>query len=218
MAYGQSSRPNPQFQGADNKHADLKDSVVFEKANLENKKTLAEIARTWGRNLFVWDTPPAHTGRGGVEEEYCMVKQAHFVEIEVDPDTGGIEIKKQVSVNDGGRVINPDAFNGQQYGGAYMGLGRSSKETVYYDPRTGVALNENLIGYPVNVMNDVESIDCHYVETGSGYSSYGTCGIGESGGAVNHCIIPSAVYNAIGKYVDDEPVTPDKILKALGKA
>jgi CO/xanthine dehydrogenase Mo-binding subunit len=42
------------------------------------------------------------------------------VEIEVDPDTGGIEIIKQVSVNDAGKVINPDAFNGQQYGGAYM--------------------------------------------------------------------------------------------------
>jgi xanthine dehydrogenase molybdenum-binding subunit len=197
---------------------DLKGSVVFEKANPGNKKTLAQIAAAWSRDLFVWDVPPAHTGRGGVEKEYCMVRQAHFVEVEVDPDTGGIEIIKQVSVNDGGRVINPDAFNGQQYGGAYMGLGRSSKETVYHDPQTGVALNENLIGYPVNVMNDVASIDCRFVETGLGYAPYGTSGIGESGGAVNHCIMPSAIYNAIGKYVDSEPVTPDKILKALGKA
>lgn len=56
------------------------------------------------------------------------------------------------------------------------------------------------------------------METGLGYAPYGTVGVGESGGAVNHCIMPSAVYNAIGKYVDAEPVTPDKILKALGKA
>jgi hypothetical protein len=110
-------------------------------------------------DLYVWDYTPGHTGRGGVGQKYSMVRQAHFVEIEVDPDTGGIEIKKQVSVNDGGKVINPDAFNGQQYGGAYMGLGRSSKETVYHDPKTGVVLNDNLIGYPVNVMNDVGSIN-----------------------------------------------------------
>jgi CO/xanthine dehydrogenase Mo-binding subunit len=44
-------------------------------------------------------------------------------------------------VNDGGNGINPDAFNGQQYGGAYMGLGRSGKETEYHDRRTGMALN-----------------------------------------------------------------------------
>ncbi len=197
---------------------DIKDSVIFEKAHPENKKTLAQIAAALTYYLFVWDYTMAHTGRGGVEEEYSMVRQAHFVEIEVDPDTGGIEILKQVSVNDGGKVINPDAFNGQQYGGAYMGLSRSTKETLYFDPKTGLALNDNLIGYPVNVMNDVASIECAIVETGLGYAPYGSCGVGEDGGACNHTIMPTAVYNAIGKYVDSEPVTPDKILKALGKA
>jgi CO/xanthine dehydrogenase Mo-binding subunit len=197
---------------------DIKDSVIFEKAHPENKKTLAQIAAALTYYLYVWDYTPGHTGRGGVGREYNMVRQAHFVEIEVDPDTGGIEILKQVSVNDGGKVINPDSFNGQQYGGAYMGLGRSSKETVYHDPKTGVVLNDNLIGYPVNVMNDVASIECAYVETGLAYAPYGSCGIGESGGACNHTIMPSAVYNAIGKYVDIEPITPDRILKALGKA
>jgi CO/xanthine dehydrogenase Mo-binding subunit len=206
------------FPNKKSEELNLKDSVVFEKANPGNKKTLAEIARTWGNELFVWDYTMAHTGRGGVQDEYSMVRQAHFVEIEVDPDTGGIEILKQVSVNDGGKVINPDAFNGQQYGGAYMGLGRSTKETLYFDPKTGLALNDNLIGYPVNVMNDVASIDCAIVETGLGYAPYGSCGVGEDGGACNHTIMPTAVYNAIGKYVDSEPVTPDKILKALGKA
>jgi CO/xanthine dehydrogenase Mo-binding subunit len=197
---------------------DIKDSVIFEKAHPESKKTLAQIAEALTYYLFVWDYTMAHTGRGGVEHEYGMVRQAHFVEIEVDPDTGGIEILKQVSVNDGGKVINPDAFNGQQYGGAYMGLSRSTKETLYFDPKTGLALNDNLIGYPVNVMNDVASIDCAIVETGLGYAPYGSCGVGEDGGACNHTIMPTAVYNAIGKYVDSEPVTPDKILKALGKA
>jgi hypothetical protein len=66
-------------------------------------------------------------------------------------------------------------------------------------------------------MNDVASIDCRFVETGLGDAPHGTCGIGESGGAVDHCIMPSALYNAIGKYVDSEPVTPDKFLEALGK-
>jgi len=197
---------------------DMKDSVIFEKAHPENKKTLAQIAAALTYDLFAWDYTMAHTGRGGVNHEYSMVRQAHFLEIEVDPDTGGIEILKQVSVNDGGTVVNPDAFNGQQYGGVYMGLGRSTKETVYHDPKTGVVLNDNLIGYPVNVMNDVASIDCAYVETRLGYAPYGSCGVGEDGGACNHTIMPTAVYNAIGKYVDIEPVTPDKILKALGKA
>ena len=54
----------------------MKDSVIFEKAHPGNKKTLAQIAAAWTYDLFVWDYTMAHTGRGGVKDEYSMVRQA----------------------------------------------------------------------------------------------------------------------------------------------
>ena len=119
---------------------------------------------------------------------------------------------------DAGKVINPEACNGQQYGGSYMGVGRSNIEAVYYDPVYGVKMNDNLIGYPIPLMKDCGPIDCHLIETGLGYTCYGMFGIGENAGASVSTLTGPAIYNAIGTRVDDYPTTPDKVLKALGKA
>ena len=139
------------------------------------------------------------------------------MEVEVDPDTGKCHVKRVVVVNDVGRIISPETCNGQQYGGTYMGIGRGNTEAVYYDPQTGLKLNDNLIGYPIALINDCSGeIDCHLVETGLGYGPYGSYGIGENAGAIAPWLTGSAIYNAIGKWVDF-PTTPDKVLKALGK-
>ncbi|GAG10327.1 unnamed protein product, partial [marine sediment metagenome] len=110
---------------------------------------------------------------------------------------------------------------GQQYGGAYMGVGRSNTEAIYYDPQTGRKLNDNNIGYGIALMNDIrkpcDENDCHLIETSQGYGGYGVCGIGEDIGAIMTSCTPVAIYNAIGVWVEDLPTTPDKILKALGK-
>ena len=65
-------------------------------------------------------------------------------------------------------------------------------------------------------MNDYPVIQCILNESHLGYSSYGSCGIGENVGAALSAIFAGAVYNAIGKWILDFPITPDKVLKALG--
>ncbi|MFC1846957.1 xanthine dehydrogenase family protein molybdopterin-binding subunit [Chloroflexota bacterium] len=192
---------------------DCSDGFVFEIANPENKVPISTISSLHSQKLFAAYYPPIHT-----DTMHCMVRQAHFVEIEVDPDTGGVEVTKTVVVNDVGQAISPETVNGQQYGGCYMGQGRTWKEAIYYDEATGVKLNDNLIGYPVTVMNDIGPIDCHIVETHLAYAPYGHTGIGESGSAMEATIGGPAIYNAIGKWIDDFPITPNKVLKALGKA
>jgi CO/xanthine dehydrogenase Mo-binding subunit len=99
-----------------------------------------------------------------------------------------------------------------------MGLGYSGTEEVIYDPMSGVKLNNNLIEYLVPTMNDIGPIQCFAVETGLGYGVYGTFGIGENVTAASCQLTGSAVYNALGIRIDDFPITPGKILKALGKA
>jgi CO/xanthine dehydrogenase Mo-binding subunit len=66
-------------------------------------------------------------------------------------------------------------------------------------------------------MKDLGPISTILVETGMGYGPYGLIGVGEDIGTVVPGLVPLAVYNATGKWIDELPITPDKILKALGK-
>jgi xanthine dehydrogenase molybdenum-binding subunit len=191
---------------------DIKDSVVFKKANPQEKMTVEEIMGT--TRVSYEPTVPARA----IGYTYLMARQAHFIEIEVDTDTGEIEVTKAVAVNDVGTVMNPDACNGQQYGGAIMGIGKSLTEEMYRDPATGLMLNDNLIGYPVLTMLDVGPIECLLPETRSGNNCFGLTGIGESIGCTFSAITAAAIYNATGKWVTHIPTTPDVVLKALGKA
>jgi CO/xanthine dehydrogenase Mo-binding subunit len=224
---GTNTRPAV-FPGKGANELDIKDSVIFEKANPANKIAVKDFVKEYldawfagqegwqgGGPFMAWDYHRHFT----TIEDWCMVRQGYFMEVEVDPDTGSCDIKNIVIVNDVGKVLSPDTCNGQQYGGAYMGLGRAKQEAVIYDPQTGIKLNDNLIGYPVAVMNDCSgTIDCHLLETGLAYGPFGMCGIGESAGGTVSSLTFSAIYNAIGKHVDDFPTSPHKILKALGKA
>ncbi len=232
----------PAFPGKAPDELDIRDSVIFEKAAPSNKMSLAEfvgrsgamgpIASIVGEPVYADKegidypatfTPPMfehawQIQRGtyiGIRPRFC--RQAHFMEVEVDIETGGVDIVRVVTVNDVGKVINWDGCEGQQYGGAFMGMGRGRSEEMIHDPVTGVMLNGNLLNYKVPTILDSGPIDTILVETGMGYGPYGLVGIGEDVATVLPTLIAPTVHNAIGKWVDGFPVTPDKVLKALGE-
>jgi len=122
-----------------------------------------------------------------------------------------------VCTNDVGHLFSRRSAEAQQYGGAIMGLGRSATEEKVYCPRTGVGLNFDNIGYHIGTMNDYPDIECILNESHMGYSSYGACGIGEATGASLSGVTAGAIHNATGKWALDYPLTPAKVLKALGK-
>ncbi len=202
---------------------DIRDSMVFDRANPEKRLPVAEVA-----NAF-WNADPAIAHPVGPSIEglraegkpdprlHFMARQAHFIEVEVDMETGQIEVAQMVCVNDVGHVFNKRGAQGQQYGGAIMGLGRSATEEKVFCPQTGVGLNCDHIGYHLGTMNDYPPIECILNESHLGYSAYGACGIGENVGASVSAITSSALYNATGKWVIDFPITPDKVLSALGR-
>ncbi len=218
-AGGMMRKPQPAvFANRKPEDLEIKNSMIFDKSNPSQKLKVADVVEPFfdGINspLFGWDFPPNVSGDIRM---HVFARQCYFTEVEVDPETGLVEVTKHVVVNDVGKAINPDAINGQQYGGSYMGIGRSKTEAVYYDPQTGIKLNDNHIEYEILTMNDVGPIDCHILESGFGYGPYGMYGIGESSAACTTTVTGPAIYNAIGKWVTDFPTTPDKILKALGK-
>ena len=246
----------PAFPGKKPEELDMKESVIFEKANPSNRKTLAEfVGRTRdtgpistasaefvksigsekgqfsSRTPYYFKKSPRYPFTAPLFKDGWQVqlgaysntrlrqcRQAHFMEVEVDDETGEVEVTKVVNVNDVGRVINWDGCEGQQYGGTYMAVGRGKTEDVVHDRKTGVMLNGNLLNYKIQTMLDIGSIDTILVETGGGYGPYGLVGIGEDIASLVPTLIGPAVYNAIGKWVEGFPITPDKVLKALGRA
>jgi len=210
---------------------DVKDSVVFVKNAPEKRKMIKEVvaeakAMPTQVSCVYWSKPPIvawawHTqglwGQALETGRPRLCRQAYFMEVEVDPETGEIEVTKLVCVNDVGKAISPETCEGQQYGGAYMGVSRALFEEICYDPTTGVRLNPNLLEYKVATILDCGPIDTILIESGLGWGPYGACGIGEDSATVIPALLGPAVFNAIGVWIDDFPITPDKVLKALGK-
>jgi CO/xanthine dehydrogenase Mo-binding subunit len=213
----------PHFPNCKPEDLDIKDSMVFEKANPSNRKTVRKVADDfWAIDPPIFHPPAGNlyglTSDGKPDPElYAMARQAHFIEVEVDTETGMVDVTKIVCVNDVGHLFNPEGAWAQQYGGAIMGLGRSGTEEHIFCPRTGVALNYDLIGYHMGTMNDYPSVQCLINESHLGYAAYGAYGIGENIGASMSGITVSAIYNATGKWILDYPTTPDRVLKALDK-
>jgi xanthine dehydrogenase molybdenum-binding subunit len=205
---------------------DIKDSMVFEKANPEKKRSLSQLGgggfAGFGANPIIVH-PEANSAPGMFsfgamgQRYYVMSRQAHFIEVEVDVETGIVPVTNIVCVNDVGHIFNRQGAEGQQYGGAIMGLGKSATEEKVYCPKTGVGLNLDHINYQIGTMNDYPVVECLLNESHLGYGTYGANGIGENIGASLAAITSSAIYNAIGKWIQDYPITPDKVLKALGK-
>ncbi|MBN2062971.1 MAG: xanthine dehydrogenase family protein molybdopterin-binding subunit [Deltaproteobacteria bacterium] len=227
----------PAFPDMSPDDLEVRDSVIYVKDNPSIKKTVAEVVKDVGGSLgsfikkheygAIQNTthPPvyawAHHRQGRLGKEpgrQRLCRQAHFCEVEVDPETGDVEVTKVVNVNDVGKALSPEGVEGQQYGGTYMGVGRNRSEEYVWDPKTGVLLNGNLVDYKFSSLLDVGPIETVIVETGMGLGPYGTVGIGEDVATDTTYLLHGAVYNAIGKWVDDGPITPDKVLKALGKA
>jgi CO/xanthine dehydrogenase Mo-binding subunit len=142
------------------------------------------------------------------------VMNTSFCEVAVDTETGGVEVTKYCVVCDPGKVLRMTSFEGQLHQAMFLSHGGGLMEEFIYDKATGVKLSTNMFEYKKPTILDLGPIDTYAVETRSGNACYGASGI-------SHCmaapLLPvCAVANAIGKWIQP-PVTPDKVLKALGK-
>ena len=217
------------FEGLTADELDIKDGIIFEKSSPKNSMPIKDVvmfATPMLNAVEIWTEPPVlgwawHThGLWGLALETGrprMCRQANFMEVEVDTDTGEIGVSKVVNVNDVGKAISPETIEGQMYGGTYMGLGRAITEEMVWDPNTGVLLNRNLLDYKYATMLDYPPAESIIVETGLGHGPYGAAGIGENTATMIPALIGPAVYNALGIWIDEFPITPARVLKALGK-
>jgi CO/xanthine dehydrogenase Mo-binding subunit len=141
---------------------------------------------------------------------------AQAVEVEVDVETGEVKILKIASAHEFGRAINPKFCISQIYGGILFGIGYALSEEGIFDPKTGKMLNTNLHQYrePTSLDFDFEVIP-FIVEGEDPYFAYSAKGAAETTNNPTPAAIRNAIYDAVGVWLNDLPITPDKLLNAI---
>jgi xanthine dehydrogenase YagR molybdenum-binding subunit len=151
--------------------------------------------------------PPdlTNSGVGGVQ----------VADVSVDTETGIVKINRMIAVQDCGLVINPKAAESQIYGAMIMGITYSLYEEKVMDQLTGRMLNPNLEFYRLAGISDIGELIVHLIT--NKYDSRGVIGLGEPPVVSPGAAISNAVANAIGVRVPFLPLTPDRVLAALGQ-
>lgn len=166
-----------------------------------------EACRKLGMNPITvqgrWQEGLSSSGAAGVQ----------FAEVEVDTETGFVKLKKITCVQDGGLIVSKLTAESQVNGGIIMGIGYALYEERIMDELSGVVLNPNFETYKLPGIGDMPEIDLVLLDM----PERGVIGIGEPVTIPTASAIANAVANAIGVRVGSLPITPQKVLAALGK-
>jgi len=145
---------------------------------------------------------------------------AHVAVVEVDVETGGVELVRHIAVDDCGKILNPLMVTGQQHGGIAQGAAQALYEGVFYDEE-GNPLTGNLMDYAIPSSAEFPSFETFNTETPTPRNPLGAKGIGESGTIGSTPAIHNAVINAVShlgvKHID-MPLTPQRVWSAIQEA
>jgi CO/xanthine dehydrogenase Mo-binding subunit len=150
---------------------------------------------------------------GGVGPSPTYSFSAGVVELVVDPETGIIKIEKTWIAHDIGRAINPLLAIGQVEGSVYMGLGEALMEEQEF--RLGVHKTPSMLDYKSPTSMDMCPIETILVEEPDPIGPFGAKEVGQGPLLPIPPAVCNAVYDAVGVRIDEIPVTPEKIVKAL---
>jgi carbon-monoxide dehydrogenase large subunit len=142
----------------------------------------------------------------------------HVCEVEIDPDTGIVEIVKYTAVDDFGTVINPMIVEGQVHGGIVQGVGQALTEGCAYDPETGQLVTGSFMDYTMPRADDVPSFNTGTTETPSPLNPLGVKGCGEAGAIAAPAAVMNAVTDALGTENIQMPATPEKVWRVAQAA
>jgi xanthine dehydrogenase molybdenum-binding subunit len=209
--FGKKPTPNP-LKGRKPEELDLRDGKVVVKADPNIGLPLAQAVRANLFATFSGKPPDALWTHRGKKLDTMNVATC---EVAVDTETGEVEILRFGVVADTGKIMRRTSLESQIDQVMDFSTGCQLQEEFIYDKKTGVKLSTNMFEYKKVSMLDMPRVDLDLLETRAGNACYGSNGISHS--LANTHLVIMAIHNAIGKWVDP-PATPDKVLKALGKA
>lgn len=209
--------------------ADLEivEGEVIAKGAPQKKISVADVAvaATWGYGELITGTgaqlkPYAaivepETGRVDLPPHSAISYAACAAEVEVDDETGDVRVIRLVQCFDVGRAINPTLVEGQIEGGAVQGLGLGVLENCYPYYPSAEHRGGQFGSYLAPGMEDLPKLDTVLIENPSADGPYGAKGIGEMANNPQPPAIAAAVYDAVGVWVTELPITPERVLHAL---
>jgi len=188
---------------------EFSDGVFTRKGNPEQQITFKALS---GRLM---ETGGPLVGKSTVAPRGVGAALAHhIVDVEVDEETGKVEILRYTAIQDVGKAIHPSYVEGQIQGGVAQGIGWAINEEYYYNDQ-GVMANASFLDYRMPTSLDLPMIDTILVEVPSPGHPYGVRGVGEVPIVPPLAAIANAVSRAIGVRMRDLPMNPGHILEAL---
>jgi len=195
--------------------------VPCEKLSLEDGELVAQgRERTPVRAIFKELGNYMIVGRGSrapnPQDKNVNTFGAQFAQVEVDIETGRVEVEKIVAVHESGRVINPLTIKSQLYGGVIQGLGYTLMEQRLVDTRRGLVVNPSLESYKVPTVADVPEIIAEMMDMPDPEANnLGVKGVGEPPIIPTAAAIANAVADALGRRIYELPLTMERLLEAL---
>ncbi|HJN86265.1 MAG TPA: xanthine dehydrogenase family protein molybdopterin-binding subunit [Dehalococcoidia bacterium] len=186
------------------------DGVISHKSDSKLRFTFRELA---GRLL---STGGAITGKCNIDPSgEGNAFSVHLVDVEVDPETGKTNILRYTAIQDVGKAVHPSFVEGQMQGGAAQGIGWALNEEYFFNDR-GQMMNPSFLDYRMPTTLDLPWIDTVIVEVANAGHPYGVRGVGENAIVAPPAAVANAVSHATGVRMNSLPLSPGKILEALG--
>ena len=185
------------------------DGVLQHKSDSELRLTFKQMAAR--QNV----TGGPITGQAGVNPGGagpCLA--THIVDVEVDPDTGKVQVLRYTAVQDVGKAIHPSYVEGQIQGGAVQGIGWGLNEEYVFNDN-GQMLNSTFLDYRMPISLDLPMIDTVIVEVANPGHPFGVRGVGEVPIVPPMAALSNAIYRALGVRVNQLPMSPGVILETL---
>ena len=183
--------------------------VITHKRDTELKTTFKDLAR----RLNATGGPivgRATVNPGGVGNTFAVP----IVDVQVDPETGKVEILRYTALQDAGKAIHPSYVEGQIQGGAAQGIGWALNEEYYLNDQ-GQMMNSSFLDYRMPTSLDLPMIDTVIVEVANPGHPYGVRGTGEMPIVPPMAAIANAIHDAVGVRMTRLPMSPGNILEAL---
>jgi CO/xanthine dehydrogenase Mo-binding subunit len=195
----------------DSSLVDYSDGVVSHTSDPELKFTFKEMAARLNA------TGGPISGRGNVSPTGVGgAFTTHIVDVEVDPETGKVDILRYTAVQDVGKAVHPSYVEGQIQGGAVQGIGWALNEEYVFDGN-GSMENPTFLDYRMPTSLDLPMIDTVLVEVANPGHPYGVRGVGEVPIVPPMAAIANAVFDAVGVRMEVLPMSPGNVLDALWK-
>jgi len=161
-------------------------------------------------------TTPFDKETGHSMPNFAYAYSAQAAEVEVDTETGHLRVIRIVAADDLGKAINPELVVGQIEGGVVQAQGYAMLED--YKTKDGYVLTDQLSTYLIPTIWDIpEKVDSVIVEYPDPNGPWGARGVGELPFLPTAAAISAAVHDATGVWYDEFPLTPERILRGLGK-